>query len=74
MKIRLEIPKEELSTLIDGVNNAYILLVKTYQGLLFGCEVGEPFCRFSDCSHKEIENKFKPRIVAYLRCFGWRIA
>ena len=66
MKIKLEIPKEELSTLINGVNNAYILLVQTYQALLFGCEVGEPFCQFSNFSPEEIENKFKPRIVALL--------
>lgn len=66
MEIKLEIPKEELSILIDGVNNAYILLAQTYQALSFGCEVGEPFGRFSDCPSTEIENKFKPRIVALL--------
>ena len=70
MEIKIDIPKEELNNLIDGLNNAYIAYIKIYQSLLFGCETLEPFYSiYGNLNVEELESKFKPRILALLNLY-----
>ena len=63
MKIKLDYSKEELSILLDGLNNAIIALQDVYGSAQFGCEVPKKFEKlFEDKSFEEIDKMRKDRI------------
>ena len=56
MKIELNYTQEELSTLLDGLNNAIIAVKHVYNSLKLGCEVPREFDAFEKYSFDELDN------------------
>lgn len=61
MRIELNYTQEELSTLLDGLNNAIIAVNNVYNALKLGCTVPKEFAVFEEYSFDEIDN------LAYFR-------
>ena len=63
MKIILEYSEQELSTLLDGLNNAIIAVKKIYLGTQLGCEIPQAFAAlFNGKSFEEIDSVTEKRL------------
>lgn len=63
MKIILEYSEQELSTLLDGLNNAIIAVKKIYRAAQLGCEIPQAFAAlFDGKSFEEIDSVTEQRL------------
>ncbi len=63
MKIMLEYSEQELSTLLDGLNNAIIAVKKIYLAAQLGCEIPQAFAAlFNGKSFEEIDSVTEKRL------------
>ena len=65
MEIKLKYTKDELSLLLDGLNNAIIALQSVYKSAQFGCDIPSQFISlFENKSFEEIDDIVEPRLNA----------
>ena len=65
MEIKLNYTKDELSLLLDGLNNAIIALQSVYKSAQLGCDIPSQFTPlFKNKSFEEIDNIIEPRLSA----------
>ena len=64
MKIELEYSPKELTTLLDGLNNAIIALNPIYQALKLGCLVPKEFEEMAKKDCEELEQLTHFRLKA----------
>lgn len=63
MKIILEYSEQELSTLLDGLNNAIIAVKQVYRAAQLGCEIPQAFATlFNGKSFEEIDSLTEKRL------------
>ena len=65
MEIKLNYTKDELSLLLDGLNNAIIALQSVYKSAQFGCDISSQFIPlFENKSFEEIDDIAESRLKA----------
>ena len=70
MEIKLKYTKDELSLLLDGLNNAIIALQSTYRSAQLGCDIPSQFIPlFENKSYEEIDNIVESRLSAINRLY-----
>ena len=63
MKIILDYSNEELTTLLDGLNNALIAVKNVYYAAQLGCEIPQAFAAlFDGKSFEEIDSLTEKRL------------
>lgn len=55
MEIKLNYTYDELTTLLDGLNNAILAVQEVYNALLLGCSMPKVFNDFEKMSFEEID-------------------
>lgn len=75
MEIKLNYTKEELSTLLDGLNNACMALANVYSAAYLGCDIPGSFIpMFEHRSLEEIEEVTKLRYGAVRQLYQFLLA
>lgn len=75
MEIKLNYTQEELSTLLDGLNNAYVALGNVYSAACLGCDIPNSFIPiFEHRSLEEIEEVTKLRYGAVRQLYNFLLS
>lgn len=75
MEIKLNYTQEELSTLLDGLNNACMALANVYSAAYLGCDIPGSFIpMFEHRSLEEIEEVTKLRYGAVRQLYNFLLA
>ena len=69
MKIELEYSPEELTTTLDGLNNAIIAIQKIYSALKLGCRVPSEFELMAEKDYEELEQLTSFRLKALYKLY-----
>ena len=69
MKIELEYSPEELTTTLDGLNNAIIAVRKVYLALRLGCRVPMEFAEMAEKDFKELDSLTDFRLKALYKLY-----
>ena len=69
MKIELEYSPEELTTVLDGLNNAIIAIQKIYSALKLGCRVPSEFELMAEKDYEELEQLTSFRLKALYKLY-----
>jgi len=69
MKIELEYSPEELTTVLDGLNNAIIAIQKIYSALNLGCRVPSEFELMAEKDYEELEQLISFRLKALYKLY-----
>lgn len=75
MEIKLNYTQEELSTLLDGLNNACMALANVYSAAYLGCDIPGSFIpMFEHRSPEEIEEVTKLRYGAVRQLYNFLLS